>query len=344
MARKSQGRFQESRSRYSRFADQFPSADELETGSRPRQVSSLNRYFSHHLFVAISTLGQLVRAPFSTLLTTSVIAIALALPAGFYVLLANVQVLTNNWHESAQISVFLQSSVDAKKAQQLQQTISRWKEVEQVHYISPDKALAEFRQSSGFGDVLDSLGENPLPPVLVVFPVTDFQQPQQLEKLTTRLKNLPNTETVQQDMEWVRRLAAMISLGKRGVLLLAGLFALAILLIIGNTIRLTIFNRRQEILVTKLIGGTNGFIRRPFLYTGIWFGLFGALLAWLLLGILIALIKGPVHDLAMLYQSRFTIDGLGLVNTLLLIISGITLGFIGSWLATSRHLNSIEPV
>lgn len=354
MAKRSQGRFvdpdrRDSRNksvakrRAARFVNQINETDDIDSSLRPPPRSSLNRYLNHHLWVAVSSLGQLIRSPFSTLMTATVIAIALALPAGLYLLLDNVKTLTHAWQNSMQFSIFLQPATSTTDALQLQEQIQGWNRVAKVDYISPDQALAEFRELSGFGAAIDTLKENPLPAVLVVYPRAEVQA-EQLQRLADDARKLPHVDNVQLDMEWVRRLGAILALAQRGVLALALILGAAILLIIGNTIRLTILNRRQEILVTKLIGATNTFIRRPFLYTGVWFGLFGSLLAWLLLAIFIALIHLPVQNLAILYQSHFSINGLGVLQSVMLVLIGIALGFVGSWISTSRHLQAIEPV
>ena len=343
MARRSQGRFVDPAPRR-KNAGRLADGDELDAPVRHLPRSSVNRYVSHHIWVAAESLGQLLRAPFATLMTAAVIAIALALPAALYLLLDNVQTVTSGWQDTAQISVFLKPDTKETNALRLQQQLEGWESVADVQYISPDQALTEFKAQSGFGDVLDTLDDNPLPPVLMIYPKAGFDQPRQLEQLAQRMRGLALVDHVQLDMEWVRRLAAMIDLGQRSILLLAAVLGVAILLIIGNTIRLTIFNRRQEIVVTKLIGATNAFIRRPFLYTGVWYGLLGALLAWLLLAILTQLLSGPVRELALLYQSQFTLAGLGFWQSMLLVVTGVGLGFIGSWVAASRHLQAIEPV
>jgi len=314
---------------------------EVEGRGRPR--GRINSYFTHHLWVLVSSLGQLWRTPFSTLMTAAVIGIALALPAGLHVLLQNVQQLATGWEGTAQVSLFLKQDLAEKNAKALADKLRGWAEVADVRYISREQALAEFRALSGFGEALDSLGENPLPAVLVIRPRSEYTEPARMELLLGRLRNLDAVELAQLDMDWVRRLNAIIEVGKRGVLVLAGLLALAILLVVGNTIRLTIFNRREEIVVTKLIGATNGFIRRPFLYTGFWYGLMGAVIAWLLVGTLLGLLSGPVSRLSLLYNSGFSLGGLDLVTTATLLGFGILLGLAGSWLAVGRHLQRIEP-
>ena len=342
-AKKSQGRFVDSDARKRKPKRRKSELNDVEPVARERPHSLLHRHLMHHLWVAVSSLGQLSRTPFSSLMTATVIAIALALPAGLYLLLHNVQSLTNGWQDTAQLSVFLKHKTGNKAAHQLVTKIQQWENVARVVYISPAEALAEFRELSGFGSAIDTLKDNPLPPLLVVYPAASFDQPGELQRLAREVEKLKSVDHVQLDMEWVRRLAAILNLAQRGVLLIGGLLGAGILLIVGNTIRLTIFNRRQEIVVTKLIGATDSFIRRPFLYTGIWYGLAGSLMAWVLLGIFIALIQGPVQSLAQMYQSQFVIDGMGSTQALALVLTGVGLSFIGSWISATRHLQAIEP-
>lgn len=318
-----------------------PDRNGAASTQKPR--GRVNAYFTHHLWVLVSSLGTLWRTPFATIMTAAVIGIALALPAGLHVLLQNVQKLSTGWEGTAQMSLFIKQGISEKNIQSLANKLRDWDGVADVRYISRDQALAEFRELSGFGGALDSLDENPLPAVLVVRPTAEAADPAQMELLLGKVRELEPVDLAQLDMEWVRRLSGIIELGKRGVLLLAGLLALAILLVIGNTIRLTILNRRDEIVITKLIGATNAFIRRPFLYTGFWYGLMGAVLAWLLVGILLGLLSDPVNRLSFLYNSQFSLGGLDLETTAILLGSGILLGLLGSWLAVGRHLQAIEP-
>ncbi len=241
------------------------------------------------------------------------------------------------------MSLFIKQDISEKRVQSLAKKLRGWDGVAEVRYISREQALEEFRKLSGFGGALDSLNENPLPAVLVVRPTSEAAEPAQMELLLGKVRELKHVDLAQLDMEWVRRLSGIIELGKRGVLLLGSLLSLAILLVIGNTIRLTILSRRDEIVVTKLIGATNAFIRRPFLYTGFWYGLMGAVLAWILVGILLGLLSNPVNRLSFLYNSQFSLGGLDLETTAILLGSGIFLGLLGSWLAVGKHLQAIEP-
>ncbi len=296
-----------------------------------------------HLQVFFYSLGQLSRQPLSLFMTSAVIGIALALPTGLHVLLQNAQQISGGWDGAAQISLFLKNSVSDRQARALTRELKQRGDIARVHYLSREQALAEFRQQSGFGDALEALKQNPLPAVLVIEPADSHSQPQQTAALLADLRRNPRVELAQLDMQWVKRLYAIMDIVHRGVLVLAGLLALAVLLVVGNTIRLAIQNRREEIVVMKLIGGTDAFIRRPFLYTGFWYGLFGALFAFLLVHLALLLLSGPVERLTALYHNSFELSRLDGATTLGLLLAGVLLGLIGSWLAVGRHLRDIEP-
>lgn len=310
---------------------------------RQKSSSGFGRYFAHHAWVAKNSLVRLLVTPLSTLMTVAVIAIALSLPAGLYILLNDLQTVVVGWQGSAQISVFLKKSVSDNQSRSVRQSIERWKEISSVQLISADEALAEFQQQSGFGDALDILDENPLPAVLIIKPGNEFLSTESLKPLASRLDQLPEVDQVQLDFQWIERLNQIIALGKRAALLLSILLAIAVLLVIGNTIRLTIFNRREEILVTKLIGATNQFIRRPFLYTGLWYGVFGAVVSILLIFILFLLVDGPVSSLAQLYNSPFQLSGMTIYDAAMVFAAAVSLGLVGSWIAVTRHIRTIEP-
>ena len=296
-----------------------------------------------HLQVFFYSLGQLSRQPLSLFMTSAVIGIALALPTGLHVLLQNAQQISGGWDGAAQISLFLKNSVSDRQARALARELEQRTDIARVHYLSREQALAEFRQQSGFGDALEALKQNPLPAVLVIEPADSHSQPQQTAALLADLRRNPRVELAQLDMQWVKRLYAIMDIVHRGVLVLAGLLALAVLLVVGNTIRLAIQNRREEIVVMKLIGGTDAFIRRPFLYTGFWYGFFGALFAFLLVHLALLLLSGPVERLTALYHNSFELSRLDGGTTLGLLLAGVLLGLIGSWLAVGRHLRDIEP-
>lgn len=306
-------------------------------------VTALRVYLLRHMQVFFYSLGVLSRSPFATLMTTAVIGIALALPSGLHVVLQNAQQLSGGWDGAAQISLFLKRSVPNEEANRLARQLQKLPEVASVNYISRSEALQEFQRLSGFGDALEALKENPLPSVLVIHPTANASTPAATERLLQRLQAYPPVDVAQLDMQWVKRLYVIMELVRRGVVVLAALLALAVLLVVGNTIRLAIQNRRDEIVVMKLIGGTDGFIRRPFLYTGFWYGLFGGVIAWLLVSLSLSILSDPVERLTGLYQSQFELSGLDFTTTGILLGTSILLGLAGSWLAVGRHLRDIEP-
>ena len=312
--------------------------------NRPSLKARLQNYLALHFHVLTSSLGLLGRMPLSTFMAAMVIGVALALPTMLHVSLSKVQSLGAAWQESAQISLFLRDTLSENGALALQSEVKGWPEISSVKYISAEQALEEFRQGSGLGDVIHMLDKNPLPAVLVVYPKLDQSTTLDTEVLLSKLRARPEVEQAQLDLEWVQRLHGLIDLANRAVLVFGLLLALAVLFVIGNTIRMAIQNRRDEIEVIKLIGGSNAFVRRPFLYSGIWYGLFGGLVAWLLVNVLLLLLDGPVQQLAALYGSDFALGLIGLDTTLLLLLAGPLLGLMGAWLVAGRRIRTIEPV
>ena len=307
------------------------------------QNSRLASYLMHHLQMFVASLGYLSRQPVSSLMTTAVIAIALALPAGLYIGLDNVSKVSAGWDGTPQISLFLNIGTSVEQAEKLARKLSLHKEINQVTIIDRDKGLQQFQQISGFGDAIKFLDDNPLPHVITVQPYVDQQRPDKVMQLVEFLQQEKLVELAQLDMEWIKRLYTMIDIARRGVWIIGSLLGLAVLLIVGNTIRLDIENRREVIQVSKLIGASNAFIRRPFLYTGLWYGLSGGLLAWVLIAVSLSIMAEPVQKLATLYHSSYEISSFTAANILMLIAISSILGLGGSWLAVGRHLREIEP-
>lgn len=308
---------------------------------RGLKTGGLSAWATRHFQSLFFTLGRLYRSPLSTSMTVAVLGIALALPAGLQILVANTRALAGDWEGAARISVFLQQDTSPAAAATLAEKLRKHPGVAELKHITPDQALAEFRQLSGFGDVLDTLDENPLPAVLVITPADPAATA--VTALAAELEKLPEADRVQLDTQWLKRLHAILDIVRRAIFVLAVLFAVAVIVIISNTIRLDIQNHRAEIEVQKLVGATDAFIRRPFLYSGFWYGLLGGITAWLLSVLSLWLLSGPVRTLAGLYGSQFALDGLGLDGSLLLLGAGSLLGWLGSWVAVSRHLGEIEP-
>lgn len=295
-----------------------------------------------HVITANAALGRLVAHPFASLMTVLVIGVTLALPAAMHLVIKNAQSISTSWDNALDFSVFLKKEVSLADAEKLMNLINQRADVERVTLIPADEALASFREQSGFGDALDHLSANPLPHTLVVRPA-DSNTEVSMGLLNEELGNLPETDFVQVDTEWVQRFHAILQILQRSVAIGAGLLGAAIIVIIGNTIRLDIQNRREEIEVTKLIGASNAFVRRPFLYSGVWYGLGGGLLALLLVTYGLFALQDPVARLSGLYSSNFVILALTLQESLTIIACGVLLGLAGSWVAAARHMRRIEP-
>lgn len=283
----------------------------------------------------------MVRHPAASLMTAGVIGISLALPAGLYSLLHNAQRVTGGWGQSAQISLFLKLSVDRQTAGELASKLRSDPSVARVKLITRDEALAEYRKISGFGEALQALKQNPLPNVILVQPAIGGGL-HSTEALLKRLRQIPEVDIAQFDTQWVKRLYAIMHMVGRMVLILAALLAVGALLVVGNTIRLGIYSRRAEIEIARLFGATSAFIRRPFLYSGMWYGLSGALLAWLVLSASFVFLEEPVSRLAGLYGSDFRLAGLGPGGVAALLLVGIGLGLIGSWLSVAHYMRTGE--
>lgn len=301
------------------------------------------RYLERHLQALIGSLGQLYRQRLNTLLTALVIGVSLAMPASLLLGLSTLRQATANWDGDARLTAYLKTDLPDSDADALARTLRRELGAQaEVTLIDRAQALAEFERSSGLGEALTLLGENPLPAALVLTPAAPADEAT-LERLANRLHALPQVDDVQSDLDWVRRLNALLELGKRTVWVVAGLLGAGVVLVTGNTIRLAIFNRRAEIEITKLIGGTDGFIRRPFLYWGLLQGLTGGLVAVLLLITVDAGLSEPVRTLAGLYGSSLQLATPGFFGSLGLLLLGGGLGFSGAALAVGRHLREIEP-
>jgi cell division transport system permease protein len=304
---------------------------------------NVQAYFARHAQTLIGSLGRIVQHPFATLMTMGVVALALALPLFLNLLLANARTATGNWSDAFDLSVYMDKKAGAGRTASVAKQLRKRDDVAAVRVISADQALAEFREDSGFGKALDALSENPLPDTLVVTPTLAASTPQGTASLQTAIAALADVQAVQLDTEWVKRLRAMLDILRRVVLVTGALLGVGVVLIISNTIRLDILNRRAEIEVMKLVGASDGFARRPFLYTGIWYGLGGGLMAWILVAIAAAVLARPIENLAKLYGSQFHLEGLGFTAGVLLLGLAAGLAWMGSWLAATRHIRAIEP-
>lgn len=298
---------------------------------------------TRHIQALLGSLGRLARNPFSSALTVLVIALALALPTALRLLVLNAQAATGGFSRAIDLSVYLKPDVPLVKAQQLERNARGRADVVHVELIPADKAMEEFRKYSGFGAALEALKDNPLPHVLHVQPRDDAQTAAAVESLRRYFAAWPEVDLVQVDTEWVMRFNAILNVLRHLLAITAVLLGAGVLAVIGNTIRLEILNRRAEIEVTKLVGGSNAFVRRPFLYTGVLYGLAGALAAWAIVETAVIVLGEPIATLAELYGSHFALQGPPIDDVGVLLATGIVLGWMGAWISAARHLRRIEP-
>jgi len=292
-----------------------------------------------HAYSLLSSLGAMVRHPVATLMTVVVLAITLSLPTGLYVTLANAERISDGWERLDTISVFLEVGFEQRDAMQLASRLSTWPGIVAVDPISPQEGMAELTGRLQLADVSEKIASNPLPWVLEVTPASR-QDP---EALSARLRAAGGVDQVVVDLQWLERLNAILALLERLAVVLGVLFAVAVAFVIGNTIRMDIHNRREEIRVLALVGATDGFVRRPFLYSGFWYGLAGGLAAWLLVEFGLFILSGPVGRLSGSYASEFALSSPPAKVIATLVLGSGILGVVGSWLAVGRHLKGIHP-
>ncbi|MBB1360888.1 MULTISPECIES: permease-like cell division protein FtsX [unclassified Shewanella] len=300
-------------------------------------------FFIRHVQQGMSSMGELWRSPVSSIMTMAVLGVSLSLPAALQVLVKNAENITQSWNSAAEISLFINKGRSEQSIQSLLSRIKAFREVESVTYISRDQALEEFQRLSGFGEALSYLDENPLPAVVTVTPSLKYSSPTGARELLVKLERESEVNFGRLDIEWLERLQALLKLLEKTVLAIAALLVLAVVLVIGNTIRLAIMNRRTEIEVMKLVGATEAFIQRPFLYTGIWYGVIGGILAWLIINVLVWYLDGALAELLGLYGSELTIQSLTFSELIKLVLLASFLGWFGSYLSVRQHLRSIEP-
>ena len=305
--------------------------------------SGLSILFERHAQALLGSLGRLARQPLATLLTVLVIGIALALPAALYLAVANMRTVTRGLDDTVQLSVYFRMTTTEAEAKKTAAVVAARHGIEETRLVSPEEGLAEFQKLSGIGDALKALPDNPLPWLLQVRPAPPQDSAAAVESLAAELREMDGVDIVEADTAWVRRLHAIEDTMQQLVLLVAAVLAAGVLAVVGNTIRLEINGRRAEIEVTKLVGGSNAFVRRPFLYSGLWQGLAGGLLAAGLVTIGLMVLEPFIARLAAAYGSSFALQGLSITEWPVVVGSGAALGFLGAWLAAAYHLRRIEP-
>jgi cell division transport system permease protein len=296
-----------------------------------------------HIQQAVGSLGDLWRTPFTSVMTVFVLGISLALPATLHLFVKNAQQVSEQWDSASQITLFLKLSINDKSAQNLVKRLKLYPEVSGVHYISAKKALKEFKILSGFGRSLEYLETNPLPATVLVTPTKRSSQSDAANELLAKLTQEREVDQGKLDLEWLTRLEAMANLVKDIVTGVALLLCVSVVLIVGNTIRLAILSQQDAIAIMKLVGATDSFIQRPFLYSGVWYGILGGVLSWLAVSLLAHYLTSAIGKLADLYQSDFQLQGLAFSETLMLIAFAVLLSLTGSYISVHKHIRAIEP-
>lgn len=305
----------------------------------PRLAERFSAWRDLHLYSLVSSLGRLAQRPWATLLTVGVMAVALALPLCLALVLGNVERVSGSFRESRDISVFLAPGLAPEAVEAARSRAQQLSEVEGVGLRTPAQGLAEFREMADFAGALALLEENPLPAVLVVAPRAGSDP----AALAVTLRDLPGADFVQHDAQWRARLGAWLAFGQRLTLLAAALLGLGVLLVVGNTVRLDIQGRAEEIQTVQLLGATDGFVRRPFLYLGAWYGALAALLALALALVARGALEAPVAQLVESYGSAFELRGIGPDLALAVLAGAMALGWLGAWLAAGHHLRQTLP-
>jgi cell division transport system permease protein len=299
--------------------------------------SPLGTWADHHVYSLVASLGRMLRKPWATALTVGVMAVALALPLGLWAALANVERFTGDVEQSRQIAVFLKPGLAPERAGALAGELRARRDIAAVELRTPEQGLAELREKSGLGEAIATLDGNPLPSLLLVTPKGDELL------LAESLKTLPDADLVQHDAGWRQRLDGWLRFGTRLAWVLAALLGLGALLVVGNTVRLDIQSRREEIGVLQLLGATDGFIRRPFLYLGACYGLVAGVLALALLTAADLSLREPLAELARSYGSAFALHGFDLRYAAAIVVGAALLGWIGAGLVTGHYLRQTRP-
>jgi len=306
-------------------------------------VDKFHAYRNLHAHALFSSLGRLVASRFSSAMTIIVLAIAISLAGGFYILVANLQQLAGNLEASNQISLFLKDDISEARATKFAGIIRQNPDIQDVKLITKEQALAEFQSYSGFGEAVKALEKNPLPIVIQVLPKNSFENEQALEVLLDDFKRSAEVDFAQMDMQWVKRLQSIMEVARCGVILLSLLLGAGVLFITANTIRLELHTRRDEVVIAKLVGATNGFIHRPFLYSGFWIGFFSGVAAWFIVTTIMLILKQPVEKLSRLYDDAFHVLFFGFTETLALLFISSVLGVVGSWIVLHFQLRQLKP-
>ncbi len=309
-----------------------------------------NNFITRQYFVFLNlirqgvySLGEMWRTPAASLMTIAVLGLSLTLPSTLYLVVKNVQTVSVGFENAAEISLFVREKTTEQQTQSLVKRLALYPEVESVSFISRTDALEEFKQVSGFAKALDYLDSNPLPDVVLVTPVSKYRKPEAARELLRKLEDEREVAFGKLDIEWLERLNALLNLLKESVITIAMLLLTSVILIIGNTIRLSIMDKKEEIQVMKLVGATNGFIQAPFLWTGIWYGIVGGFFSFICIMLMMWWLESAVEQVTTIYKSDFMLIGLSGQELLILLVLAVVLGLLGSFLSVNRYIKAIEP-
>lgn len=315
-------------------------------GATGKKVSTAQRFIAfwiQNIRQIITSIGEIWRTPVASAMTIAVMGLSLTLPATLHIIVKNVQSINLEWDNAAEISLFLNDDLSQQQIAGAMRRIQAYDEVEKLVYISKEDAIKEFKKESGFGQALDYLEQNPLPASLIVTPVKHHRQADAAKQLLDKLEKEREVEFGKLDIDWLTRLNAIVTMLEEAVITVAILLMVSVVLIIGNTIRLSIISRREEIEVMKLVGATEAFIQRPFVYTGIWYGIMGGMVAFVVVSFVIWWMQLALVDISGLYMADFKIEGLTLSEFAGLMLLASTLGFSGAFWSVHRHIREIEP-
>ncbi|QWF70408.1 permease-like cell division protein FtsX [Methylomonas paludis] len=308
-----------------------------------RLKEQFSAYLLNHAHGLFSSLGRLSRTPYTSAMTLLVLSIAISLAGGFYIVVANIQQLTGNLQATNQMSLFLRDNVTEAAGLKLTEQLKQHDSIVDAKYISKKQALEEFRLNSGFADALKALDTNPLPSVIQVLPKNVLETKADIDKLQGEFKQMPQVEFVQVDMQWVERVQTIMQIAGRGVTLVSILLGFAVTFVTANTIRLELQNRQDEVFISKLVGATNAFIQRPFLYTGFWLGFLGGFLAWIIITVMLFIVESPVEKLSILYNASFELLFLSFTEFLSLLMIASLLAVFGAWVVLYYQLRILKP-
>jgi len=304
----------------------------------------IRAWVRRHSYSFFSSLGVLLKHKVGTLMTVLVLGIAMFLPLGLYVTLENLDKLNLRQDEWSAVTVFFKPGTTQDEVRRVADDLEKRMQPEAVKIISPEEGMVDFREASGFGESLEMLEENPLPWVMQVSPQpgSTEQVEKSVEELTAFLQSVNSVEVTQFDYKWLQRLGRMMELGEAVVTILILLFGLAVVVVVANTIRLDVASHAEEIEILALVGAGNAFVRQPFLYSGLWYGLIGAFVAVVLLALGMLYLGRPLGLLLETYGSVFDLRGLGAYNTLRVLLGGGLLGWLGAWISVQRHLRLLQ--